>query len=85
MRNDEVRIACECTSKDVVVGRVFLNNIRDGLRDDDFTAFGNRFQTNANIVLVPVEPSKDVRHLVYDEGRNNELVRPSLRLLHEVG
>jgi hypothetical protein len=45
MRNDEVRIACECTSKDVVVGRVFLNNVRDGLRDNDFTAFGNRFHS----------------------------------------
>ena len=83
-RNDEVRFAGKSTGENVVIVRVFWDDVGDGFGYDDFTAFGNGFQANANIPLGPLEPSKYIRHFAHDGWGDDELIRSSLCVLYKL-
>jgi hypothetical protein len=55
--DNEIGFAGNCTSKDVIIIRVFLNDVGDGLRDNEFSPFHQKLQKTKVFSLINLEDS----------------------------
>jgi hypothetical protein len=75
VRDDEVRIACESASKNVVVGRIFFDNVWDDSRDNNCSGFVYDSHMEAYFLLIPMKVSpRNASKLPHNKRRDNEFV-----------
>jgi hypothetical protein len=71
-RNDEVCLSSESTGENVVIIRVFLDDIRDGSGDNDFPCFVQKSDMQTHPLLVPVKISPTNTGKLFDNYRRKE-------------
>jgi len=73
--DDEICLAGKSTGKNVVIVRVFLDNVGNGLRDNDFPCFVYESHVEADVLLVPMKVSpRNPSKFSHNGRRDDELI-----------